>query len=193
MFVMRSIAIFSITAMVLGAGVVSGQDYPSKPIRINTGAAGSGNDFTSRQIAQGISGPLGQPVIVENRGQAFLVSEFVIKAPHVKSGRLRALAISSTTPSVLTPGLPTVAASGLPGYEAIGMTSSLVAAKTPPAIINRLNQEIVRFLNRPEVKEKFLSIGQELITSSPEEMAATIKSDLAKWGKVIKDAGIKVN
>ena len=69
----------------------------------------------------------------------------------------------------------------------------MVPARTPRAIIDRLNREIVRVLNQPDVKERFLNTGQETITdSSPEHFAATIKSDLAKMGKVIKDAGIKV-
>ena len=111
----------------------------------------------------------------------------------MKTGKLRSLAVTSATPSALVPGLPTVAASGLPAYEAIGMTSILAPAKTPGAIMTRLNQEVVRYLNRPEVKERFLKAGSEIATSSPEELAATIRSDIAKWGKVIKDAGLKVD
>jgi len=114
-------------------------------------------------------------------------------APHVKSGKFRALAVTSAEPSALTPGLPTVAASGLPGYEAISMTGMWAPAKTPGAIINRLNQEIVRMLSLPDVKERFLNAGVETVGSSPEQFAVTMKSDIAKWGKVIKDAGIKVD
>ena len=99
--------------------------------------------------------------------------------PHVKSGRLRALAVTSAEPSALVPGLPTVAASGLPGYECGIDTGMFAPAKTPAAIINRLNQEIVRFLNTPEVKEKFLNAGVEVVGSSPEELAAIMKSDIA--------------
>ena len=69
-------------------------------------------------------------------------------APHIKSGRLRALAVTSAQPSALAPGLPTVAASGLPGYESVSMMGMFAPAKTPATIINRLNQEIVRVLNR---------------------------------------------
>jgi tripartite-type tricarboxylate transporter receptor subunit TctC len=66
-------------------------------------------------------------------------------------------------------------------------------AKTPAPIINRLNQEIVRFLNRSEVKEKFLSVGSEVVGSSPEEYAAAVKAQMTKMGKVIQDAGIKAD
>ena len=305
--------------MLLGAVAVPAQDYPNKPIRIVTAAAGGGSDFTSRQIAQGISGPLGQPVVVENRGSGIILGEFLTKAPpdgyglvvagssfwlgallqkkpydvardftpimltdrtvfvlavhpsvpvksvkelvafakarpgqlnyssaisgssshlgmelfkslagvnfvwvpykgdatantalvsgevqlaildagflapHVKSGRLRALAVSSAEPSALAPGLPTIAASGVPGYESVGVTSLFAPGKTPAAIVTRLNQEIVRYLNRADVKEKFLGIGSEVIASSPEQFAAMLKSDIARWEKVIKDAGIKVD
>src|ERR1019366_5984583 len=74
-------AMFSIGLMVLGAGVVSGQEYPNKPIRIITGSVGGGTDFTSRIVAQEISGPLGQPVVVENRPGGTIGSETVAKAP----------------------------------------------------------------------------------------------------------------
>ena len=311
-------AIVSLILMALAAGVVSGQDYPTKPIRIAVSAPGSGSDFTARIVAQ-ISGSLGQPVVMEYRGAGILTADYVSKAPpdgytlivsgpvfwiaplmlktpydtvrdfspislivrevsvfalhpsvpvksvkelialakarpgelnyassgtgsnthlaaelfksmagvnivhvpymgtspaitslisgetqlyitdtglvapHVKSGKLRALAVTSAAPSALAPGLPTVAASGVPGYEAVAMTGIWAPAKTPGAIIARLNQEIVRVLNLPDVKEKFLNAGAEVVGSSPEQLAATIKSEIAKISKVIKDAGIKTN
>ena len=111
--------------------------------------------------------------------------------PHVKSGRLKALAVTSAAPSALLPGMPTVAASGLPGYEAENMNGLFAPAKTPAAIVGRLNRECVRILNGPDVKEKFLNSGVEVIGSSPEKFAARIKSEIARMGKVIKDAGIR--
>jgi len=111
-------------------------------------------------------------------------------APHIKSGRLRALAVATANPSALTPGLPTVAEAGVPGFEAASMIGMFAPAKTPPAIINLLNQEIVRGLTRPEVKELFLNSGAEVVAGTPEEFAATIKSEMARLGKVIKEAGI---
>ena len=248
---------FSVGLIPLGAVSVAAQDYPSKPIRIAAGNPGGGNDFAARVIAQGISGPLGQPVIVENRGQIALSAEVVARAPpdgytlfvagaslwitqllqktsydvmrdfsplstisrdvfivavhpslpvksikdlitlaksragelnyangqtggtqhlatelfkslagvnivnvpykgntagitalisgevqviindaglvipHAKSGKVRALAVTSAEPSLLVPWLPTVAASGLPGYESVGITGMLAPAKTP--------------------------------------------------------------
>ena len=291
--------------------------YPTKPIRIFTATAGGSSDFISRLIAQGISGPLGQPVVVENRGgilaaepvsksapdgYSLLInagtwyvatllekltydpirdfapititnttpnilvvhpslpvksakelvalartqpgalnygsggigggghlsgellkslarinivhiaykgsgrsvpalvagevqltfSDFEPLAPHVKSGRLRALAVTSALPSALFPDLPTLASS-VPGYVSIANTGVFASAKTPAAIINRLNQEIVRFLRTPEAKERILKTGAEVVGSTPDELAAWVNTDLAQWGKVIKDSGIKAN
>jgi tripartite-type tricarboxylate transporter receptor subunit TctC len=112
-------------------------------------------------------------------------------SPHLKSGRLRALAVTGAQPSALAPGLPTVAAAGLPGYQSIGISGIFAPANTPAKIINRLSQEIARLTNRADVKEKFLSLGAEPVGSSPEEFSAFIKSDMATWGNVIKAAGIR--
>ena len=303
--------------MALSAGLVSGQDYPVKPVRILGGAAGGGGDFVARQLAQGMAGPLGQPVIVENRSTAFLAAEAVAKSPsdgyavfiggnliwigpllqrmpydvekdfapisqlvrevkvlvvhpslpvktvkdlialakarpgalnygavgtgsgshigtelfksmagvdivrvpfkggattiaallsgeiqmviadlglampHVQSAKLRAVAVTSAEASALVPGVPTIAASGLPGFESTGVTGIWAPAKTPTAIIKRLNQEIVRALSLPDVKEKFLNAGVEVVGSLPEQFAATIRSEVSSVGKVIKDLGIR--
>jgi tripartite-type tricarboxylate transporter receptor subunit TctC len=112
---------------------------------------------------------------------------------HVKSGRLRALAVTSLQPSALAPGLPTVAASGVPGYEMEAIYALEAPAKTPAAIIRQLNQVIVLVLNETDLKEKFLTTGIEAASSSPEELAARIKSEIAKVAKLIKDEGIRVN
>jgi tripartite-type tricarboxylate transporter receptor subunit TctC len=112
-------------------------------------------------------------------------------APHVKAGKLRALAATSAEPSLLFPGLPTVAASGVPGYELVGITGIYAPVKTPVTIVNRLNRELVRVLSLADVKEKFLAAGGETVGNSPEQFAAVIKADIARKSKVIKDAAIK--
>ena len=111
--------------------------------------------------------------------------------PHVKSGRLRALAVTTSEPSALLPGLPTVAASGMPGYEMASPLAMFAPAKTPVTLINRLNQEIVRVLNQADVKEKLFNAGQEIVGSSPEQLTAAVKSDIARISKLITDVGIK--
>jgi len=112
--------------------------------------------------------------------------------PHVKAGRLRALAVTSAKPTQLVPGLPAVAQS-LPGYEVASRLAIFAPAGTPGPIIYRLNQEIVKILNRPEVKDKFHASGIETVGDSPEALAALIKSEIDRMGKVIKAAGIRAN
>ncbi len=112
-------------------------------------------------------------------------------APHIKSGRLRALAVTSAEPSALMPGLPTVAATGLPGYEYVGMTALLAPAKTPAPVITRLSQAVAGVLGQPAVKAKFFDSGVETVGSSPAELLNKMKAEIAKLGKVIKDAGIR--
>src|SRR4029077_13404091 len=109
---------------------------------------------------------------------------------HVKANKLKMLAVASLEPFALTPGLPTMAASGLPGFEAIAIAGILAPGGTPPAIVNRLNQVIKQVLSKPTLKEKFLSSGVELIPSSPEQFGEKIKSEMAKWGKLLKDSGV---
>ena len=92
---------------------------------------------------------------------------------------------------MLVPGLPTVAASGLPGYEAGAIYVMFAPAKTPAAIINRVNQDTQRVLRQPDIREKFLASGVEVAGGSPEDLAATVKSEMAKLGKVIREAHIR--
>ncbi len=114
-------------------------------------------------------------------------------APHIKSGRLRALAVTTSQPSALAPGLPAVAAAGLPGYESVAMFGMFAPARTPATIISRLHQEIVGVLNKADVKQRFFNVGVETVGSSPEEFAAAVKSEIARMGKVIKSAGIRAD
>ena len=111
-------------------------------------------------------------------------------APHVQTGRLRALAVGSARPSVFAPGLPTIAASGVPGYDSDFLSAVFAPAGTPPAIVSRLNREIARYLQSADGKEAFFKGGSEAAPSTPEELTATIKSEMATYGKVLKAAGV---
>lgn len=113
--------------------------------------------------------------------------------PHIKTGALRALAITSPQRFSATPELPTIAESGFPGFEADTPQMFLVPAGTPKAVITRLNAEMVRILRLPEVKERLVGLGFETVASSPEETARRIQSDVAKWTRVVKAAGIQVD
>jgi len=312
-------ATISVGLTVFGAGAACGQNYPNKPIRIVTAAAGGSNDFISRIIAHGISGPLGQPVIVDNRAGGVVAADLVSKAPtdgytllqqsnavwigpllqkvpydpvadlapitamakapniltvhpsvaansvkdlitlakakpgdlnfasggtgggshlsgelfkylagvkivriaykggsaavidllagrvqmlfddvptlmpSIKSGKLRALAVTSAEPSALAPGLPTMAAAGVPGYVFESTQGVWAAAKTPQVVIRRLNQELARLANQPEVKEKLFTNGLEPVANSPEQFGSMVKADMTSMGKVIQAAGIRAD
>jgi len=112
---------------------------------------------------------------------------------HVKAGRLKALAVTSPKPFSALPDLPTVAAAGIPGYESELYTGILAPARTPRAIIKRLHSEIVHFLRQPSVKQSLMrSGGSEVVASTPEEFSATIKAEMARVGKMIKETGLRV-
>jgi tripartite-type tricarboxylate transporter receptor subunit TctC len=112
---------------------------------------------------------------------------------HVKTGRLKALAISSAEPSPLAPGLPTIAASGVPGYKAEAIYAMWAPARTPRPILARLHEEVVKVLTTPENRERFLTSGAEVVASTPEVLAAEIKSEVARLEKIFKGAGIREN
>ena len=110
---------------------------------------------------------------------------------YVKTGRLRALAVTSAAPSALVPDLPTVAAAGLPGYESVAMTAMFAPAKTPDAIVRRLNQEINLALRKPEVRERLLNQGAEAMGGTPEDFTAVMKAEVTRMSRVIKEAGLR--
>jgi len=111
--------------------------------------------------------------------------------PQIKSGRLRGLAVTSANPSPMLPGLPTVASAGLPGFECASTNGLFAPAKTHPAIVQRLNQEVNAVLTRSDVREKFLSIGMEWTGGTPAQFDAFIKAESARMSKVIKAAGLR--
>jgi tripartite-type tricarboxylate transporter receptor subunit TctC len=301
----------------LTAGAAFAQNYPTRPVRLVSSAAGGGNDFAARIIAQALSERLGQPVIVDNRGGAHIPALLAAKAPpdgytllvqnntiwvapllektgydpfrdlapimltarapnvlvvhpslpfgsvkeliaaakaapgtinyasgvvgssnyiaaelfkamagvdltrigykgsgpalidvmagqvkvmfatttsssaHIKAGRLRALGITSAQPSPLEPGLPTIAASGVPGYVAESIYGVWAPAGTPAALVNRLNREIAAILNTPQIRERFMASGAEVVASTPQAFAAEIKAESTRLEKIFRGAGIK--
>ena len=111
--------------------------------------------------------------------------------PHVQSGRVRALAVTTAKRSPSYPDLPTVAEAGLPGFVAVSVHGIFVPVKTPEALVARLNQDIVSVLQRPESRKRLAGIGAEPVGSTPVQLAAAIKDEVAKMGKVIREAGIQ--
>lgn len=113
--------------------------------------------------------------------------------PNIKSGMVRPLAVTSAKRISSLPDLPTVAEAGVPGYEAVSWGGVMAPAGTPPAIIDRLNAEINRILQQPDVAEKLSSFGAEIVGSTPDEFAAYLKDEIVKWGKVARDNDIKLD
>jgi len=120
-----------------------------------------------------------------------LFSIALAATPHVKAGRVRPLAITSARRSPVAPGLPTVAELGFPGFEVTGWFGWLAPAKTPRAIVTRLNAEIVGVLNAPDVRERLLSQSTEPVGNSAQEFAAFIRSEHDKWARLIRETGIR--
>lgn len=110
--------------------------------------------------------------------------------PHIKAGKLRALAVTSLKPTALAPGLPLLA-DALPGYESVSLNGMFAPARTPDSVIRQLNTEITRVMMRADVREKLVAAGSDAMATSPEEFAATIQSEMAKWGKLIREVGIR--
>lgn len=115
-------------------------------------------------------------------------NNLVAALPHIKAGRLRALGISTAKRSSAMPDLPTIAEAGVPGYTFSTWYGVLAPAGTPADIINILNDHILKAIRGPELAQRFSYEGAEIIASSPAQFAAHIKSELARWGKVVKEA-----
>ena len=111
--------------------------------------------------------------------------------PHVKSGRVRALAVTGLRRSGVFPDLPTPDEAALPGYEAITFWRVLAPGKMPTAIIQRLSMAVVEVARMAELREIYVKAGNDPVTSTPEECAARIRADIAKWAQIVKAAGIK--
>jgi tripartite-type tricarboxylate transporter receptor subunit TctC len=112
--------------------------------------------------------------------------------PYVQAGRLKALAVSSAKRAASAPDVPTIAESGLPGYEFISWNGVHVPAATPKPVAGKLGTELLKIIALPDVKEKMLGLGMDIAGGTPEEFGALVKSDIAKWAKVIREAGIRV-
>jgi len=121
-----------------------------------------------------------------------MFSSALAMLPHIKTGKLRPLAVTGGKRSTALPALPTVAEAGLPGYEATTWYGVLAPAKTPRLIVNRLSTEVAKALAMPEVKSRLDDQGLDIVVNSPDEFRAYIQSEIVKWRKVIQAAGIKL-
>ena len=137
----------------------------------------------------------GGPAMIDVMGgQAHMtIGSIVQSLVHIRSGRLKAIATGSAKRAVVLPDLPTIAEAGVPGYEAANWWSIAAPAGTPPAVIARLNAEIGSYLRLPETRKRFTDEGVEVDIKTPEELRRMIPADIAKWTKVAKAAGMRVD
>ena len=175
----------------------------AKPGQLNYGSAGTGGgQHLAGELFKAMTGvnivhvpykAISMAVTSLIGGEIQLIfATGVSVAPHLKSNKMKALAVSSAQPSTLFPGVPTVAAT-IPDFDFAARTGIFTPGKPPPAIVTQLNQEIVRVLNLPEVKEKFLNVGAEIVGSTVPDFTTKLQSEVVRMGKVIKEAGIKVD
>jgi tripartite-type tricarboxylate transporter receptor subunit TctC len=113
--------------------------------------------------------------------------------PHVKAGKLKALAVSTRSRTPLAPDVPTVDEAGVPGYDVSVWFGVLTVAGTPREIVSRLNSEMVKILTSAEVKERFRNIGVEVVAGTPEHFQSFLRAEVDRWAKVVRDAGIKAD
>ena len=176
----------------------------AQPGKLSYGSSGAGNaGHLAGELFSGMAGikmvhiPYkgGAPAMIDLlAGQIQLIfSSAPTAVPQVKAGKIRGLAVTTARRSVILPELPTIAEAGLPGFEADNWYGVVTTMKTPRAVIDRLNAEIVRALHAADVKQALLTQGLEVRTSTPQEFGAYMKSEFEKWAKVIKDAGIVAN
>jgi tripartite-type tricarboxylate transporter receptor subunit TctC len=117
----------------------------------------------------------------------------LVLATHVKSGALRALAVTGARRSVVMPELPTIAEAGVPGFQAAGWFGVLGAARTPPAIVKKLNAEITTLMTEPSLKERLIAQGAEPLAGPPELLRTHLANEIETWGRLIREVGLKVN
>jgi tripartite-type tricarboxylate transporter receptor subunit TctC len=157
---------------------IFGQNYPSRAARIVVPWTPGGTADLLARLA----------------GQKFSESfeNIVVSSPYVKSGRIKALAVTSAKRAAALPAVPTIAESGVPGFEAVGWFGMAVPAATPKEIIAKLNSELVRVLAMPDIRERISSLGAEVVSTTPEGMDQFNRAQIALWARVVKASGAKV-
>jgi tripartite-type tricarboxylate transporter receptor subunit TctC len=174
----------------------------ASPEKYSFGSAGVGtSQHISGELFKTLAGVKMQHVPYRGSGQmipellggtlSVAVDNIATALPHIKSGKLRALAVTTTTRSGVAPEVPTMAEQGLAGYELSSWQAVFAPAGTPPAIVERLYTEIVKILKTPEVSKRLTDLGLDLSGMPPAQLAALVKADVPRLGKVVKDSGAK--
>ena len=174
----------------------------ANPGKLNFGSAGMGNSaHLSAELFKRATGI--DMVHVPYKGNALAMQDLIAgniqvlfdpvqtSIPQIQAGKVRPLAVTSKTRFAELPNVPTVAESGYPGYDFVVWYAFVAPAGTPPAIVQRLNAEINKAVTDPEMKKKFAALGADLTASNPDECSAFVKRELAQWGKLMAEVGIK--
>jgi tripartite-type tricarboxylate transporter receptor subunit TctC len=175
-----------------------------KPNGLNYGSTGSGTStHLEMELFKSMSGT--QMMHVPYKGSSPALTDLIggqlqvmfdpvsSSMPHVKSGKLRVLAVTSAKRSTILPELPTVAESGLPGYEAMPWLGILAPAGTSPDIVQQLNAGVTKVLADPVVNDKLAALGFETLGGTPQQFGDFIKTELVRWAKVVKESGAKID
>lgn len=176
----------------------------SKPGQLNFGSAGTGGSphlagvlFERMANVEMLHVPykgLGPAFTDLLGGQLSLIfGDITMVAPHIKSGKLRAVAVTTARRAAALPDVPTIAESGVPGYQVPVWYGIITTAGTPKEVVSKLNRDIRDILQSPEVKEQLSILGAEPVGSTPEEFETFFKGEAAKWAKIIKEANIRAN
>jgi tripartite-type tricarboxylate transporter receptor subunit TctC len=174
----------------------------SHPGRLNYGSGGLGSTpFLAAELFKSLAGidvvhvPYkgGAPALSDLVGGqlSFMIENMPGTMPYVRAKNLRALAITSPQRSALAPELPTMAEAGVPGYEISGWNGLFAVKGTPPEIVARLHSEVAEILRTAEVRQELAALGAEPVGDTPDEFAAFLKADMARWGKIIQEKGIR--
>jgi len=172
-----------------------------KPGALNHGSAGKGaSQHLASLLFENMTGAKFEQVFY--RGAAAMLPDFLTGRihlsfgdmasllPSIKDGALKPLAVTTSARSPLLPNVPTISESGVKGYDASAWYGVFVPAKTPPDIVRQLNDGIIAALKTPEVLQRMETLGAESVGSTPEEFAAFVKSEIARWGPIVKASGI---
>ena len=175
-----------------------------KPGALNYASAGNGTTLhLTTELFRSMAGI--DIVHVPYKGAAAALTDLVsgqihlafippaVVVPQMRSARLRGLAVTSAKRFALLPELPTIAEAGLPGYESVGWYGVLAPARTPAAVVTRLHRELLKAIGEREVRERFAANGIEARGTTPEQFAAYLRDEYAKWGKVARAAGVKAD
>ena len=176
----------------------------AQPGKLNYASAGSGGpthltmEIIKSQLGVNIvhvpyKGNVAAIISLVTGDTHMMITTILTPLPHMKNGRLRGLAVTTAKRQPAIPDIPTLGEGGLPGFDVSGWYGILAPAGTPPDIVAKLNAVIVQMMNSPEVNEKFTRQGLEVFASTPDQFAAKIRSEMAKWGRVVRETRATVD